>query len=218
MPISRRNLLILTAGGVLGASRLAAAQSSERAFEDSYRNITPQPLAGGDMIEVIDFFWYGCPYCYQLLPMIEAWEKTKPADVILRRSPAILREEWIPDAHLFYTMDLLGVADRLHGKAFEAVHRNRMLATDQEAWTKWAVANGIDRAKWDQAYNDKSVRDSVVRAVEMGRSYDVRGTPAIVVDGRYQTSGGMAGSLKNVMPTVTGLVNLARERRKKQPT
>jgi thiol:disulfide interchange protein DsbA len=217
MPISRRNILLLAAGGALGASRAASAQTSERAFEDSYRTITPQATAGGDKIEVIDFFWYGCPYCYQLLPMIEAWEKTKPADAILRRVPAVLREEWVPDAHLYYTLELLGVADRLHAKAFDAIHRDRVLITDREAWAKWAVANGIDRTKWDEAYNDKSVRDNVVRAVEMARNYDVRGTPAMVVDGRYQTSGGLAGSLKNVMPTVNGLINLSRERRKLQP-
>lgn len=209
-------MLFLAASVALGASRLASAQSSERAFEDSYRTITPQATASGDKIEVIDFFWYGCPYCYQLLPMIEAWEKNKPADTVLRRVPAVLREEWVADAHLYYTIELLGAADRLHTKAFEAVHRDRVLVTDREAWAKWATANGIDRVKWDEAYNEKSVRDNVVRAVEMGREYDVRGTPAVVVDGRYQTSGGLAGSLKNVMPTVSGLINLARERRKKQ--
>ena len=58
------------------------------------------------------------------------------------------------------------------------------------------------------------MRNNVVRAVELGRDYDVRGTPVIVVDGRYQTGGGQAGSLKNVMPTVDGLVKLVRERRK----
>ena len=60
-----------------------------------------------------------------------------------------------------------------------------------------------------------SSRRHVVRAVEIGRDYDVRGTPVLVVDGRYQTGGGQAGSLKNVMPTVDGLINLVRERRKK---
>jgi thiol:disulfide interchange protein DsbA len=217
MPISRRSFVYLAASGLLGA-RAVSAQTKERAFEDSYRTITPQPTTTGDKIEVIDFFWYGCPYCYQLMPLIEAWDKTKPADVMLRRVPAVLREEWVPEAHLYYTLEQLGAADRLHTKVFDAIHRDRMLATDREAWAKWAAANGIERAKWDETYNAKAVRDSVVRAVEMGREYDVRGTPVLVVDGRYQTGGGLAGSLKNVMPTVDGLVNLTRERRKKSTT
>ena len=209
---TRRAVLALAAGGLMG---LSPAQAQERAFEQSFRAITPQPTAPGDKIEVIDFFWYGCPYCFQLLPLITEWEKTKPADVVTRRIPAILRQEWVPEAHLYYTLEALGEADRLHTKVFEAIHRERLQGTDNDAWARWAEANGIDRTKWDAAYASKEVRDRVVKAVEAGRDYDVRGTPVLVVDGRWQTGGGQAGSLKNVMPTVDGLVKLAREQRKK---
>lgn len=218
MPISRRGVLQLAAAGTLvGLSAPAAfAQAQPRAFEDSYRSITPQPsTVGDDKIEVIDFFWYGCPYCYQLLPLITAWEKSKPADVVLRRIPAILRQEWVPDAHLYYTLEILGEAERLHTKVFDTIHRDRLLTTDVESWAKWAVANGIDRAKWNETYNARAVRDRVVRAVDLGRDYDVRATPVLVVDGRYQTGSGHAGSLQNVIPTLEGLINLARTQRKK---
>jgi protein dithiol oxidoreductase (disulfide-forming) len=215
MNISRRNILSFAAGAAaFGLAGGTLAQTQERPFEQSFRAITPQP-APSDKIEVIDFFWYGCPYCFQLMPMISAWEKTKPADVVMRRIPAILRQEWVPEAHLYYTLEAQGAADRLHAKLFEALHRDRLQATETEALGKWAEANGLDRAKWDEAYNAQSVRNNVVRAVEIGRDYDVRGTPVLVVDGRYQTGGGQAGSLKNVMPTVDGLINLVRERRKK---
>ena len=217
MTISRRNILYLAVGGLaqLAGAGVVAAQTQERPFEQSYRSITPQATLASDKIEVIDFFWYGCPYCYQLLPMITEWEKSKPADVVVRRIPAVLRQEWVPEAHLYYTLDALGAAERLHTKVFDAFHRDRLQATDLEAWGKWAEVNGIERATWDEAYNAKGVRDNVVRAVELGRDYDVRGTPVLIVDGRYQTGGGQAGSLKNVMPTIDGLINLTRERRKK---
>jgi thiol:disulfide interchange protein DsbA len=213
---ARRSALRLIAGGfacVAGIFTTRTLAQVQRSFEESFRAITPQPTPAGDKIEVIDFFWYRCPYCYELLPLILEWEKTKPADVVLRRIPAVLRQDWVPDAHLYYTLDMLGMADQLHAKVFEAVHRDRMLVTDREGWGKWAVANGIERDKWDAAYNDREVRDRVVRAVDIARDYDVRGTPAIVVDGRYQTGSGQAGSLKNVMPTVDGLIKLTRERR-----
>jgi len=215
MPISRRSMLALAAAGFVAAPGLLYAQ--QRTFEESFRSITPQPTAAGaDKIEIIDFFWYGCPYCYELLPLIAAWEKAKPADIVMRRIPAILRQEWVPDAHLYYTLEILGEADRLHNKVFDAIHRERLQSTDIEVWGKWAVANGIDRAKWDEVYGSRGVRDRVVNAVELGRSYDVRATPVIIVDGRYQTGSGHAGSVKNVMPVVDGLIKLARENRKKQ--
>jgi protein dithiol oxidoreductase (disulfide-forming) len=219
MPLSRRDVLRLAAAGFAAtAPGWAAAQEGQRTLEERFRAITPQPGASDDKIEVIDFFWYGCPYCFQLLPMLTAWEKTKPADVVVRRIPAILRQEWVPDAHLYYTLDTLGEADRLHTRVFDAIHRDRLISTDTESWAKWAVANGIDRAKWDAAYTAKVVRDKVVRAVELGREYDVRSTPAMVVDGRYQTNSRLSGTLQQMMPTVDELIQLARERRKKPAT
>lgn len=214
--VSRRGALCLLAGGLAGSTRLFAQTPPPRTFEESFRAITPQPTPDGDRIEVIDFFWYGCPYCYQLLPLLLAWDKAKPADVVLRRVPAVLRQEWLPDAHLFYTLETLGEAERLHPKVFDGVHKDRLLTTDTASWAKWAVANGIDRAKWDAAYNAQGVRDKVVRAADIARDYDVRATPVIVVDGRYQTGSGQSGSVQNVLPTVDGLIKLARERRKKK--
>jgi protein dithiol oxidoreductase (disulfide-forming) len=214
MPISRRRVLGLAAGSLAAAGYAHGQAPQPRSFEDSFRAIRPQPTATGDNIEVIDFFWYGCPYCYQLLPLFNSWEKSKPADVAVRRIPAILRQEWVPDAHLYYTLETLGEADRLHNAVFESIHRDRLVITDIEAWARWAEANGIARAKWVEAYNWQGVREKVVRAVDIARDYDVRGTPAIIVDGRYQTGSGLAGSLQNVIPTLDGLLKLARERRK----
>lgn len=213
LPLSRRALLGLAAAAAV--DKVLAQSAPPRTFDESYRSITPQPTPEAGRIEVIDFFWYGCPYCYQLLPLLSTWEKTRAADIAVRRIPAVLRQEWLPDAHRYYTLEALGEADRLHAKVFDGMHRDRLQATDYESWTKWAVANGIDRAKWEAAHNSQGVRDKVVRAVETGREYDVRATPVLVVDGRYQTGSGQAGSVQNVVPTLDGLINLARERRKK---
>lgn len=195
----------------------AGGQAQNRPLEQSYREISAQPqLEASDKIEVIDFFWYRCPFCYQLMPAIEEWDKAKPADVVLIRVPAILHSHWQIDAHLYYTLESLGEAERLHTKVFDSIHRERSIQPqDVEAWADWAVKNGIDRQQWIKAFVAPETRNKVARAVEIARDYDVRGTPAMVVDGRYQTSGSIAGGLKNVMPTVEGLVKLARERRKK---
>lgn len=145
------------------------------------------------------------------------WEKNKPADVAVRRIPAVLRENWVPDAHLFYTLEILGEADRLHASVFEAIHKSRLQTNDPQAVLAWAVKNGINGEKWLATYTSEDVRKRVIQAVEIARSYDVRGTPALVVDGRYQTGGGLAGGLKNIPAVLDALIGLAREQRKKQP-
>ena len=47
-----------------------------------------QPTESGAKVEVIEFFWYGCPHCNALQPSLHAWLKRKPADVEFRRIPA----------------------------------------------------------------------------------------------------------------------------------
>ncbi len=192
-----------------------AQQSLDRPLEQTYRVILPQKVETGERIEIIDFFWYGCPFCYELLPVFTDWEKSKPADVAVRRIPAVLREAWLPDAHLYYTLEILGEADRLHTRVFDSVHKERLRTNDPQAVAVWAVQNGIDQQKWLSAYTSDEVRKRVLNSVELARNYDIRGTPAVVVDGRYQTGGGLAGGLKNVPAVLDALVNLAREQRKK---
>ena len=147
--------------------------------------------------------------------MLAEWEKRKPADVVVRRIPAILRESWLADAHLYYTLELLGEAERLHAVVFDSVHKGQLRTSDEEAVAAWAVKNGIDAQKWQQAYRDIEVRNRVVRAMTLAGNYDVRGTPAVIVDGRYQTGGGIAGGLTNIPLVLDKLIDLAREQRKK---
>jgi len=127
----------------------------------------------------------------------------------------VLREGWLADAHLYYTLELLGEAERLHPRVFDSVHKDNLRTSDPQAVEAWAVQNGIDRQKWTAAYTSPDVRNRVIRAMELARNYDVRGTPAVIVDGRYQTGGGIAGGINNVPAVVDALVDLAREMRKK---
>lgn len=49
-------------------AKFANAQEPQRPrLNYEYRLIEPQPVSTGDKIEVIDFFWYGCPYCNELI-------------------------------------------------------------------------------------------------------------------------------------------------------
>ena len=49
----------------------------------------PPPTSG--KIEVVEFFWYGCPHCNQFEPALDAWQKQLPADVAFRRMPVVFR-------------------------------------------------------------------------------------------------------------------------------
>jgi thiol:disulfide interchange protein DsbA len=186
-----------------------AAQQPVRADID-YRVIKPQPLGVADGIEVIDFFWYGCPHCNRLQPALERWISRKPHDVTVRRIPAILRESWAPHARIYYTLEALGEVERLHQRVYHGYHVEELHMSKPEVMSEWAVRNGITRERWDEAYVSAEVQRKVAEAAKLTRAYDITGTPSLVVNGRYLTSGNMVETLAGLVTVLDGLVHKVR--------
>jgi thiol:disulfide interchange protein DsbA len=214
--MKRRQIVLLgIQAPVLAFAGAALAQDAVRARQNiEYRLVQPpQPTETGDRIEVIDFFWYGCPHCNELQPALEGWLKRKPSDVTLRRIPALLRDSWAPHARIFYALELLNEVERLHLKVYHSYHVEELHMAKPDIMEQWAVKNGIERRKWVDAYFSPEVDGSLGRAKRATQVYTVEGTPSLVVDGRYITSGSMAPSLKGMIPVLEDLIQIARQRR-----
>lgn len=198
----------------LALALFAAAGSAQQArYNKDYRLIPQQPVDTGDKIEVIDFFWYGCPYCNKLQPALERWRKRIPDDVELRRVPVILKDAWAPHARIYYTLEALNEVERLHQEVYRGYHVEELYMSKPDVMAEWAVRHGIDRQKWLGAYSSSEVENKVQRAKRLTRQYDVDGTPTIVVDGRYLTSGNMSDTLEGMIPVLDDLIRIARQKR-----
>jgi thiol:disulfide interchange protein DsbA len=199
---------------VLWATAPAMGQEVVRSRQNiEYRVIPKQPVETGQRIEVIDFFWYGCPYCNALQPALEAWRKRKPADVALRHIPAILNDSWKPHARIYYTLERLNEVSRLHLQVYYGYHVELLHMSEPDVMVKWAVKHGIDRQRWLDAYYSPEVDEKVAHAKELTKLYTVAGTPTLVVDGRYLTSGELAPSLQGMIPVLEDLIRIARRER-----
>ena len=185
--------------------------------EIDYRLIRAQPVNVTSGIEVIDFFWYGCPHCNNLQPTLEKWISRKPADVTIRRIPAILRDSWAPHARIYYTLEALGEVDRLHQQVYRSYHVEELHMSKPEVMSDWAVRHGIARDRWDAAYTSAAVAGKVAQAAQLTRAYSIEGTPSLVINGHYLTSGNMAGTIEDLMPLLDRLVRLARSQSTSQP-
>lgn len=202
-------LAALVLAGRVAAQEVRARQNIE------YRLIPVQPVETGERIEVIDFFWYGCPFCNDLQPALEEWVKRKPDDVALRRVPAILRDSWAPHARIYYALELLGEVERLHLKVYESYHVEQLHMSKAEVVEQWAAKNGIERRRWLDAYFSPEADARIARAFQATKRYDVQGTPSVVVDGRYLTSSSMTSTVRGVVTVMEDLVRLARQNRGK---
>jgi thiol:disulfide interchange protein DsbA len=152
-----------------------------------YRELpTAQAIDSADKIEVIEFFWYGCPHCFNFEPVLEPWVKKLPKDVQFRRIPAIFNDEWAQSARAYYALEAIGEGQRLHKALFDAVHTgSRLKVGNEAATTEWLGKQGVDTKKFAAAYHSFSVEGKVKRAAQLTQSYKIEGVPAMAVNGKY---------------------------------
>ncbi len=185
------------------------AEATDPMEDVDYVRIDPQP-APLDKVEVIEFFFYGCESCNRLEPALQAWLKTIPGDVSFRRIPAIRRSAWVPLTRLYFSLERLGEVDRLHSQVYGVVQEEGVNFVSMSSRDKWADKVGLDRDKLAQLLDSDEVNAQVQRAHDLTVAYGVRATPTFVVDGKYLTSGGVAGSVDDLLSIVDGLIEKAR--------
>jgi len=194
-------VLALVAGGV----------SAELKEGSDYAKISP-PQPSAAKIEVIEFFWYGCPHCHAFEPALSQWLKTLPKDVEFRRVPVDFGR-WMPGVNLFYALDAIGEEQRLHGELFDAIHLEQMNFNSEAAVADWLAREGVDRRKFVDAYHSIAVRNNIRYAQQMSKDYGLNGVPAMAVGGRYLTSNVMAGGFDELLIVVDQLIAMQRAER-----
>ena len=184
----------------------AVLQAADYTEGVEYKALPPQPTDTGDKIEVLEFFWYGCPHCYTFEPYIKAWKKTKPDNVEFVRVPAIFRPDWEIQARTYYALTNMGAIEDLHEKIFAAIHNDKKKLDKKATLTDFVVKNGVDRKKFEEEYNSFSVDTMVRKAKKKQTAYKIQGVPSIVVNGKYLSSASMSGSYDNLVKILDYLV------------
>ena len=182
---------------------------------DYVRIAPPLPPAGGDVVEVVEFVYYGCPVCYELEPMLSRWSDNLPAGVSVRRVPALATANWENFARLYYTLELIGEVQRLNWPVYEGIHFEEVSLNLEPVMLKWVSGKGVDMEKFLQIYRSPEVEEKLAEARELIRRYSVKGVPSIAVDRKFLTSARMAGGTRQLMPLVDRLIDLARKERAK---
>lgn len=181
-----------------------------------YELVTPpQPTDTPGKVEVVEVFWYGCPHCFNFLPNMEQYTKSKPDYVAVRRMPAIFRKSWVVHARAFYTADLLGVREQIHRPLFEAIHLRRQPLDTREELMKFFEPYGVSNDEFKKTYDSFAVETLLRKSQVMQRRYGVPGTPTVIVNGKYRVTGSLAGSFDNMIKVIEALAE--RERAQMMP-
>ncbi len=196
-----------------GFANSSVADSDIVEGKDYTRLVSPQPTQSGDKIEVLEFFWYGCPHCNALHPYIKTWLESMPEDVDFNYVPAILRANWVAGAKIFYTLEVINATEELHDKVYAALHNEKVNLNKESILFDWVEKQGVEREVFVDAYESFAIQNKVSRSTQMSRQYKLSGTPALVVDGKYLTSGSMGGTAKDTIRILNKLIEKARQDR-----
>jgi thiol:disulfide interchange protein DsbA len=180
-----------------------------------YLRLSPtQPTSSNpDQIEVCEVFWYGCPHCNDLDPMLEQWRQTKPDYVNFVRVPAVWNPELLLHARAFYTAEALGKAVEMHTEFFREIHERRNRLDTETKLQEFFGRFGVDAAAFKAAFDSFAVQAKLQRADELNRRYRIGSVPTIVVNGKYTTDATMVGSYEELLVLVDELAAAEREGR-----
>ena len=173
----------------LGLPNLALAAPGALVEGTDYTKVkTPLPEPKTGKVEVVEFFWYGCPHCYAFEPTIEPWIAKLPADVNFHRVPAGFNALWQIHQQVYFTWEVLGLVDAMHVKTFDRFHKAHKPINTEADMLAFAQESGLDVAKVKQAWNGFVVHTKMTQAQQLTEAYGIDGVPTIGIHGRYTTS------------------------------
>lgn len=147
-------------------------------------------------IEVLEFFWYGCPHCHDFEPEFSAWVKRQGKDVVIKKIPVAFRDDLLIHSQLFYALESMGRSD-LHVKVMDAIHVGKKRLLSEAEVYDWADAQGLNREQFTKAFKSFTASSKARAANQIAGSYKIDGVPTVAVAGRYLTSPSIVGGSKS---------------------
>jgi len=160
----------------------------------------------GDKIEVLEFFWYGCPHCFAFEPTLKKWKKTLPANVKFIRVPSPINPSWMVHTKAFYTLQIMGESDKHHDAIFQALHIDKKKIYSKEAIADFLASRGVNKEKFLANFDSFAVEMRARQALQLGEQYKINGVPTLAVNGKYTISGTQAGSHQGMVDVASFLI------------
>lgn len=160
--------------------------------------VAADPTAGKEYIEVrkapsaqkevVEFFSFYCPHCYNFELSYKIPSKIKeklPADSklvqyhvnFLGRQSENLTRAWA-------LAMALGAEDKVKTALFEAAQKDAFKSMDDIR--ALFIANGISAEQFDSGINSFAVNGLVNKQVQLAEDFQIRGVPAFFVNGQYE--------------------------------
>ena len=179
-------------------------------FAQKYVQISTEKQQESKSIIIYEFFWYGCPHCYNLEPTMERIEADLDKDTKIVKLPVALRDSWIPHAKLYYALQQMGKIDEVHNLIFEEIHLEDNRLNTEQQMVDFLGKHGIDTNKFMEKYNSFGTEARIKKASNLAKKYQINSVPTIIVNGKYLTSGSYVSSYDELYSVINLLIERER--------
>ena len=175
-----------------------------------YVQISNQKQTETDKIVIYEFFWYGCPHCYNIEPTINDIESNLDKDTILVKVPVALRDSWALHAKAFYALQQMKLDDNLHEKVFSEIHVNGNRLDTKEKLYDFIKDEGYDAEKFLNILESFGTEIRIKKASRLANQYQINSVPTLIINGKYKTSGSYVSSYQELYDVVQLLTDKER--------
>ena len=175
-----------------------------------YIQISNQKQTESDKIVIYEFFWYGCPHCYNLEPTMDRIESNLEKDTILVKVPVALRDTWESHAKAYFALQQMKLDDNLHKKIFTEIHINSNRLDTKEKLTQFIEDEGYNSKRFSEIFDSFGTDLRVKKASRLANQYQITSVPTLIINGKYKTSGSLVSSYEELYDVVQLLINKER--------
>ena len=184
--------------------------TSSNVFAQKYVQISTEKQQESKDIIIYEFFWYGCPHCYNLEPTMDRIEADLEKDTKVVKLPVALRDSWIPHAKLYYALKQMDKIDQVHNLIFEEIHLEDNRLNTEQQMIDFLGKHGIDTDKFMEKYNSFGTEARIKKASNLAKKYQIDSVPTIIINGKFLTSGSYVSSYDELYSVVNLLVERER--------
>ena len=175
-----------------------------------YIQISNQKQTESDKIVIYEFFWYGCPHCYNLEPTMDRIESSLGKDTVLIKIPVALRDTWEAHAKAYYSLQQMKLDDDLHEKVFTEIHINNNRLDTKEKLEQFVQEKGFNSKRFSEIFDSFGTDLRVKKASRLANQYQITSVPTLIINGKYKTSGSLVSSYEELYDVVQLLIDKER--------
>lgn len=158
--------------------------------------------------EVLYFFSYACPYCYQFEPYLKLWkEKGLKDNISFSKIPVQFNEKWIESAIAFEIGKRLGISEEMNDIIYNYMHEeNKDMFSEEDLLKFFTQEMNVTPEDFYKHYNSFSLKLKMKKYEGYTEQFEIMGTPTLILitkkGSTFMTSPSIAEHPVNMITTI----------------